>query len=241
MVARALNLGGVDLGPASDLIPPSPDNPEGFWENRHFVAVDEVILAAFGGRWDRPPALPPAWACRPELAPLYERAHALFAAFDPGAPWAWKDPRSSLTLPFWRRLVPDLRVVVCLRNPLEVVGSLRGRLAVPAAARLDLWLAYHRRLLEDSAPGERLVTHWAAWFHDAPAELRRVLGLLGLSASDDVVARGAASVRPALRHHRATTADLRAGASPEVVRRYLDLCEEAGPVYRATILARAAG
>ena len=39
-------------------------------------------------------------------------------------PWGWQDPRTSLILPFWLACVPDLKIVVCLRNPLEVAVSL---------------------------------------------------------------------------------------------------------------------
>ena len=125
MIARVLNLCGLHLGRADDLIPPGPDNPDGFWEHRHFVAINDALLAAFGGTWDAPPSLPPGWHEDPKLTPAYRRAAELIREFRGSSGWGWKDPRNSLTLPFWRHLLPDMRVVVCLRNPLEVAASLR--------------------------------------------------------------------------------------------------------------------
>jgi len=55
-------------------------------------------------------------------------ARALVADLLPSTPWAWKDPRLCLTLPFWLEVL-DARpaMVVCLRNPLEIAASLAER------------------------------------------------------------------------------------------------------------------
>src|SRR5262249_23640698 len=55
MVARLLNLCGLYLGEDEDLMPSAADNPEGFWENLHFVDLNEKILSALQGGWDMPP------------------------------------------------------------------------------------------------------------------------------------------------------------------------------------------
>ena len=52
MVARLLNLCGLYLGPESELSPPAPDNPEGYWENKHFVGINDRILAHLDAGWD---------------------------------------------------------------------------------------------------------------------------------------------------------------------------------------------
>ena len=49
MVARLLQQCGLDLGPTDQLLPPRPDNPEGFWEHAAFVALNDDILTAAGG------------------------------------------------------------------------------------------------------------------------------------------------------------------------------------------------
>jgi hypothetical protein len=76
--------------------------------------------------------------------------------------------------------------------------------------------------------GERLVTHCETYFHDPHAELRRVLAWLGMHATEDRLERACGRINPSLVHHRVTVEELvEAGASDEVVRYYLDLCEEA--------------
>src|ERR1043166_5359212 len=101
MVTRLLNLCGLDLGPAEHLMEPAPDNPEGFWESMPFLRINEELLQALDGRWDRPPEDLRDWAAADELAAYRERAAGFPAEFGLKEPWGWKDPRNSLTLGFW--------------------------------------------------------------------------------------------------------------------------------------------
>jgi hypothetical protein len=55
MLTRLLHACGLYLGPESALMPPQPDNPEGFWEHLGFVAVNDELLNQLGGAWDLPP------------------------------------------------------------------------------------------------------------------------------------------------------------------------------------------
>lgn len=48
-------------------------------------------------------------------------------------------------------MLPDMKVVVCLRNPLEVAFSLRKRAMSSLAFGLDLWVEYNRRVLDEES------------------------------------------------------------------------------------------
>src|SRR5439155_25553523 len=137
---------GVYLGADDELLPSSPFNLRGYFENRAFVALNDEILGALGGAWDRPPRIRFPWARR-RLKPLRTRARALANAMQPRAPWGWKDPRTSLTLPFWQAIVPDLRLVVCVRQPASVAESLSTRDGCSQESAIALWTEYNRRLL----------------------------------------------------------------------------------------------
>jgi len=65
--------------------------------------------------------------------------------------WGWKDPRNTLTLPVWRQIFPEARVIHVVRNGLDVSQSLVVR---DAAWRKDPWTSLKRRLLL-SLPGRR--------------------------------------------------------------------------------------
>src|SRR6266516_4623111 len=120
MVARILNLAGLYIGEDDALLPPAPDNPEGFWEHRGFFTLNEQILSRLGGGWDLPPVADPGTMANGRLRDLQAEAEEVVRRFEGREPWGWKDPRNSLTLAFWRTVLPAFNVVLCVRNPLEV-------------------------------------------------------------------------------------------------------------------------
>jgi hypothetical protein len=147
MVTNLLRLCGLQLGPEGDMAPPAPDNPEGFWENVNFKELNDDILRLLGGTFDAPPGLPRGWHERAALDPLREKAAAMLRALVAAEPSGWKDPRNSLTLPFWSSLLTRLKVIVCVRHPLDVALSERRRWLQlyasrrPVAASVPLYLA----------------------------------------------------------------------------------------------------
>src|SRR5690606_14753044 len=116
MVTKVLHDAGLALvgSDAEDLIDPADDNPEGFWENKAIVALDDDLLEACGGSWDNPPDLVPQAVDDPRVAHLAERASEILAGLRAHERWGFKDPRVCLTARFWQDLQPDLRVVVCV-------------------------------------------------------------------------------------------------------------------------------
>jgi hypothetical protein len=236
MFTRLLNLCGLYLGPERDLMLPAPDNQDGFWENLRFVALNDAILAQLDGAWDVPPKTVAGWEQSPELIMPRLQAHALIEQFAGREPWGWKDPRNSLTLAFWRDLLPGMKVCICLRNPLEVAQSLEKRNGVSLAMGLNLWLEYHQQLLAAVPTGQRIVTHYDSYFHDAPRELSRVLQRLEIPASEKLIAEASNTVCGSIRHIRVRTQSLLEARLPEeVLSCYLNLCAEAGPVHQEVL------
>ena len=143
-----------------------------------------------------------------------------------------KDPRTSVTAPFWISRLPGLRFVVCVRNPLEVAASLRARGYTSERFGLRLWEDYHRALDEAVPGGPAVVTHYDSYFVDAAAEVDRVLDLLGLDPSPALRKAAAASASVRARHQRRGLRELDASGPDASVRRlYESLCERCGPVF----------
>jgi hypothetical protein len=79
-------------------------------------------------------------------------ARNLVAAKSGRGPWGFKDPRTTLFLPFWHRMLPRACFVLVYRAPWAVVDSLyrRGEFAffwTPVLA-VQLWIHYTRCLVE---------------------------------------------------------------------------------------------
>jgi serine protein kinase len=73
--------------------------------------------------------------------------------------WGWKDPRNSLTMPFWHSVYGRLRTIVVVRNPLEVVTSLHRRNGFSPALALTLWRIYAKLLRQTNIQHLHIAPH----------------------------------------------------------------------------------
>jgi hypothetical protein len=204
LTTRVLNLAGVFLGAEEELLQKElrqlsgaddsslararETNPEGFWEHYRIMRLNERILKAFGGNWRDPPEPPSGWELSEKLGAEREEAHALLAEnFLGHRLWGWKDPRNCLTLPFWQRLIPDMRYVICLRNPLDVAASLQRRDQMPLERAFELWLIYVARALVNSSGGPRLFVTYESYFEDPRGTAARLAAFAGRDGALDGV------------------------------------------------------
>lgn len=225
MLTRLLHTCGLYLGPENELMPAQADNPDGFWEHLRFVALNDELLNALGGAWDLPPKADENFN-HARLDPLRTKAQLLIEGFDSASVWGWKDPRNSLTLPFWQALLPTLKTLIIVRNPLEVAYSMSKRNGTSYSFGLRLWEIYNRRVIETSSDQERLVTHYDFFFENAETELRRIAQFIGLP--DPEVDSAAALVATRRRHTHFTIDQLiEARVSAEVIELYRALVAEA--------------
>lgn len=188
-VAGVLDLLGVHFGPEERLLEPNMANPSGFWEHKGVIALNDELLVRLGGSWHTPPAASPGWHESPAFDDLRVRALELLGTdlVKVGA-WAWKDPRTCLTLPFWESLVPSLVAVICLRDPAASARSLSrmgwavvDRMEQPYETALDLWLEYTTAAFEGTAGRERLVMFYDDLLDDPVRQSERLATLAGLS------------------------------------------------------------
>lgn len=222
LTMRVLNLMGVELGPEADLLPPTDaENPQGYWESRSMLDLNDEILATLGGDWWHPLPAAPGWERNPELEPLRERARTLLEEkFASATTWGWKDPRTTLTLPFWRELVPNARYVICMRNPVDAISSLQRRPepSQPIGAWGDLWMDYTTRALSETRGQSRLIVFYEDYLRDGGGQIARLASFLGLDPAEVAIPESGPlrEVDVNLRHHSTSALELAAawGISP---------------------------
>ena len=135
--ARALHLLGLQLGQRLD----------SHHEPRAMQRLHEQYLEKTGASWHQPgPFLQSvvtaegAHAC---AAYLQDQAHGDFPRvlgyrnnlqgwwlrrrLRSGSAWGWKEPRTTLFVPFWLQVFPDALIVEIVRHPLAVAMSIRQR------------------------------------------------------------------------------------------------------------------
>jgi hypothetical protein len=238
---RLLNLLGVEIGPEADLLTPGEgDNPRGYWEPRWMVELNDQILARLGTVWWRPPQAAPGWERSSEFDELRDLARRMLAEkFGAARLWGWKDPRTTITLPFWKQLVPDARYVICVRNPADAISSIQRRPDpnLPVETWGDLWLEYTARALEETRGSRRTLVFYEDYFQDRDRPLAALADLLDLEPPRR---RGSpqwpwGEIEQTLRHHATSARELAAtwGISPAARTLFLAL--------RAAEDARSAG
>ena len=178
---RLMNLLGIDLGAEEHLLGPRPDNPKGFWEYQPIVDLNEEILGRLGGDWREPPPLPPGWETADEFADLRQRARDLVARSFASADWGWKDPRTCLTLPFWKQILPPVHYVICMRSPAEVAASLEQREGLPREKSIRLWQVYTGAAIEQTAGLPRHFLFYEDLIQSHREEISRLARFLGRS------------------------------------------------------------
>jgi hypothetical protein len=144
-VARVLSLLGADL--PKSLMRPAADNPRGFWESQKLMTLHDELLAAAGSSWDDWRRLPPDWLETVTADGLRARLLACLGAdFGKSRLFVVKDPRMCRLVPLWRSLLgqfgASVRVVIPVRNPLEVAASLARRNGFSTARSLLIWLRH---------------------------------------------------------------------------------------------------
>jgi hypothetical protein len=160
LAAGLLKAAGVSVG--ERLLAGARGNIGGFFENLDFLEYHRQLLCENGlSRY--------GWTLAREISVSEvnrEKAKRLVEANANGSLWGWKDPRTTLFLPFWHSLLPNARYVFLFRPIIEVADSLFRRGAACDSIfqtrpelTVQLWLHYNQQILEffDAHPEKCLI------------------------------------------------------------------------------------
>ncbi len=207
MVTRVLNACGLYLGPQDQLLNGYSSNPDGHFEHLGFLQINNNLLKNFGGSWDHPPRLTQGWQNADMMKGPRAQAVSLVASFVGKGHWGWKDPRTTVLVPFWKTITENLRFVICLRSPLDVAMSLQTRNGMTLTQGSYLWNRYMRSAIQDTRGSPRIFTFYDDYFDDTLAEIRRVTEFCGLEMPNERVACREMVSRN-LRHQTSDISDL---------------------------------
>lgn len=138
MVAATFRSSGAFMG--DRLIPATPSNPHGYYEDRGIARLNDDLIRRLLGR----PFL--GWRIRRRVFPTVHTVHSAFflaaprrlrqiqptedeasriRSFIRRAPFCYKDPRFSVTLPIWLPYLPEnTGFIVVFRDPMRTIESM---------------------------------------------------------------------------------------------------------------------
>jgi hypothetical protein len=200
---------GIYLG--DDFVEVQPDNPTGYWEDRHLQDFNERVLTALGLKWESVAFLKDSRWEEPEIEAIrMEAIEYIRANFLAQPLWGFKDPRTLRLLPFWspvfQRLGLEDAYVMVIRNPLSVAQSLIARQSdvFDAAMAHSLWLVHTVTYFSRIAQKPFIVIDYDLFMDDPRRQLERIGRALEIPQADarlgDIEDFVANFIDPELRH-----------------------------------------
>jgi hypothetical protein len=206
-LTRVINLLGADL--PSSLMPANVANEAGFFESNDLMIVHDELLSSAGSNWDDWRAFNPDWYRSGVAADFKQRVLGVLRHdFAQSQLFVIKDPRICRFFPFWHDVLEEFgaapAVVIPVRNPLEVMASLRSRDGFPSAKAALMWLRHVIEAERMTRDLPRAVVTYDALLSDWPG----VIGSLGVGLGISWPRRSAAIefeierfLAAELRHH----------------------------------------
>jgi hypothetical protein len=235
-VTQVLALAGARL--PQNVMASDQHNARGYFEPWRIAMFNNERLRAADSAWDDPFAFPYRPLAKRAERGWADRAAALFAEEygDVTFPLL-KDPRVTVLAPLWRTALADLgvaaRVVIPVRHPLAVAGSLARRDGFAAQKSVLLWTAYMlaaeaytRDLPRAFVDYDRLLADWRGEVSRIEAAHGAALPKLTDKAAREI----AAFLSPELRHNAADDGLAALGWCGQVTARVLPWFEAAAAV-----------
>ena len=145
LAASILQSAGVHIG--RRLMEATEFNAKGHFENLDFFEFHLDVFRSLGVNID-------GWTLQENLQidePLIDRAKQLIEQNSLSSIWGWKEPRTTLFLDFWAKLLPEARFLLIYRSPWEVADSLyrRGDEMFQSQPELAIkyWQHYNQKIL----------------------------------------------------------------------------------------------
>jgi hypothetical protein len=127
-IARGLKTLGIDLG--DKLMQANRNNPKGYWEDLDIMyTINRGFADVTDHQWLTSDNWPALQASKNKLIADYQEAATaiLKQRFSSTQDWGFKDPRTSMMLPFWKQIfkAADIedKYVIAVRNPLASATS----------------------------------------------------------------------------------------------------------------------
>jgi len=146
LTASIMQSAGVNIG--RRLMEATEFNAKGHFENLDFFEFHLDVFRSLGVNID-------GWTLQENLQidePLIDRAKQLIEQNSLSSIWGWKEPRTTLFLDFWAKLLPEARFLLIYRSPWEVADSLyrRGDKMFQSQPELAIkyWQHYNQKILD---------------------------------------------------------------------------------------------
>jgi hypothetical protein len=191
LCSHILSALGVDMadniaGPWNASV--TPDNPQGHWERWEIVEFHDRILGLFNraylGRF-HDFGLPVAWWADPRVVQIRREIVAFLERRMGDGYFGFKDPRTVRLMPVWHQILNELKLapklVLCLRNPVQVARSLNARDGLDRETGEYRWLVHMVDFFRYTSNFDFCTVEYEEWFNNPLANFEKLQKFLDLS------------------------------------------------------------
>jgi len=184
MLARVLSLCGCAL--PQSLKDANVANPSGYWEPTEALKLNDAFLFRHGATYFDPTLrLQGEVTFAPEERAAFIAQIRTFLSECPDAPrLVIKDPRIVALFEFWRQAAREegvqVKVIIPIRHPQEVVASLAAWVKSPPELWSALWLKYNLLSEQDSRDLPRVFVEYSSLLSDWRGQVARMERALGV-------------------------------------------------------------
>ena len=184
LVARLFYEIGADMGDPNSLYRPDKWNPDGYFEQPDFHSVNMPLI---NGPWWKFAyfKLPSNKTIMKRASKHEERIRLLGAKYKESVV---KETRFCLTLPAWLKYGVNInKIMICLRDPIQVAMSIQKRNKTTIRHSLNLWHIHNVRLLEYAEGIPQWFVYYGNLLDDRCCiqEVDGALAFFGYRLSDD--------------------------------------------------------
>lgn len=180
---------GAYLGKEDNLLEKDSSNPDGHFENLDILYANNDILHSCDREWYNLEVLNFDYSDRQTVKGMEKLKRIIQELFQKSNVVAIKDPRISVLLPVWERILTELEVEVhyvwMFRNPLEVMESLRKRNGYCSRHVLLMWIHYNLSILKFLKGKKYLLMHYKDILSNASA-LERLREIFDSELNEDL-------------------------------------------------------
>jgi len=181
-LAGCLELLGYNLG--KTVMPATPDNPKGYFENIKCWQLNEKLLSILDARWDSTSKLETTNIYIQDKLYIHE-VHKIIAEDFLNAPdIVIKDPRLSYLLPYWTESLSLLdytvKIIIPIRQPAAVVRSLFVRDGFSAEKSSLVYANHLLKAISESNNNECELIEYETFIEHPKQSIQRLINNLNL-------------------------------------------------------------
>ncbi len=186
ITARLFFEAGADMGDPETFYPGDRWNPDGYFEQPEFHSINMPLINGLWGKL--------SYFSLPSEKTILNRA-GRFSELIPLIAEKYKgkivkETRFSLTYPAWEQYGTKFeKVLINIREPIQVANSLKKRNHIPIRTGLKLWYEHNKRILNYTENVPRIILNYNKLLNNESSflELKRVLLFMEIDIPDSMI------------------------------------------------------